>query len=90
MDKNEMIESLQKIIEYLKGDDKPKPRYELRYWNRRGRDGWKERNSEPDSVHDDLELAKANAIERMEYWRNVELYDSKQDELIISYTESKE
>jgi hypothetical protein len=41
-------------------------------------------------VHDDLELAKANAIERMEYWRNVELYDSKQDELIISYTESKE
>ncbi len=98
MDKQEMIESLQKMIDYLKGDVKPKPRYELRYWNSRSAAHWGNpdgqcRPDKPDAVYGNFEsvkVAKSNAIQLMERWHNVELYESTQDKMILRYEESRD
>ncbi len=101
MDKQEVIDSLQEIIDCLRKDveeifvclpkaKKPKPRYEMRYWNDNGSEYYNERTNEPDEVFDYLDTVKTIVMEYILIWSNVEIYDSTLDKVIISYTESKD
>lgn len=92
MDKQEMIASLQKMIDYLKDDVKPEPRYELRYWHARSADAghYYPRPDGYDAVYYDCDVAKESAKQLMERWYNVELYESTQDKMILRYEESKD
>lgn len=101
MDKQEMIESLKKIIEFL--SDKQAQTYEIRYWHPRGNSLYPGKDTRPltaDYIFNSdtgymgyeslLDFIRYCAKEYAKGWYHVEVYDLSADKVIIRFEESKD
>lgn len=79
MDKDKIIESLQKIIDDLKSETENK--FELRYWDN-------DRPKKPDMVSNDFLNMRRELYNKVRIFHYAELKDAETNKVIIKYEET--
>ncbi len=85
MNKQEMIDALQEVIDSLKDES---DLYEVRFWYKST--GFQNRSVQADNSFDDFKLANTCAFNKIrDGWKRVEIKDVKNDLIVFNYDGTK-